>query len=309
MAATGWSCLAWPGRRTSLPRIGLAPRWPAGVGGIAAGGQSAGLTGSWLLAVLAVVSAAVADLAATCRGGLAGAGASAGARPGRSRALWQRADQVIAPHAGGRVPIALLGLIGPADPDMVLACRDDGPAARWAGRLVRGNLIPLPPAVAGVVATALLAALGLRNLPGVIMLTPPVVMMLAAPGAGHPHDRRFDWLVPILLALGQYIYLAALGFALAVPGPAILAACALTAVWQAGVAASTRACAGGQRTDGAIASRPSGAGWETRMFFAGLAAILRFATFGYLGLAAYLGVLICRQAVIGYLIPSEEDSQ
>src|SRR5262249_36768416 len=70
----------------------------------------------------------------------------------------------------------------------VLALRDDGAAARWAGRLVQGNLIPLPPALAGLIATAMLAALGLRDLPGFIAMTPPVVMMLAAPGSSHPHD-------------------------------------------------------------------------------------------------------------------------
>jgi hypothetical protein len=42
------------------------------------------------------------------------------------------------------------------------------------------------------------------------------------------------------------------------------------------------------------------------MFVAGLAAIFGIATFGYLGLAAYLGALVCRKVVIGYLIPGED---
>jgi hypothetical protein len=185
---------------------------------------------------------------------------------------------------------------------VVLALRGDGRAARWAGRLVQGNLIPLPPAVAGLIATAMLAALGLRGLPGFIAMTPPVVMMLAAPGSSHPHDGRFDWLVPVLLALAQYVYLGALGFALAVPGPVIFSLCALTFLWYAGITA-------GARADGTAASARPGPriGWETRLFVAGLAATFGLATFGYLGLATYLGVLICRKIMAGYLIAWEED--
>ena len=193
---------------------------------------------------------------------------------------------------------------------------------------MRGNLIPLPPALAGLVATAMLAALGLRDLPGFIALTPPVVMMLAAPGSSHPHDGRFDWLVPVLLALAQYVYLGALGFALAVPGPVIFSLCALTFLWYASITAEARgaapaasgadaAVAGPAAASGAaegerdpVASRPGPGpriGWETRLFVVGLAATFGLATFGYLGLATYLGVLICRKVLIGYLVPREED--
>jgi hypothetical protein len=45
------------------------------------------------------------------------------------------------------------------------------------------------------------------------------------------------------------------------------------------------------------------------MFVVGLAATFGLATFGYVGLAAYLGVLICRKVVTGYLVPREEDRQ
>jgi hypothetical protein len=182
--------------------------------------------------------------------------------------------------------------------EVLLALRDDGAAARWAGRLVQGALIPLPPALAGLVATSLLAILGVRNLAGFIVLTPPVVMMLAAPGSSHRHDRRFDWLVPVLLALAQYVYLAPLGFALALPGPVIFAACALIFIWYTGVIAAAVGSGGG-----------TSVGWETRMFTIGLATTFGLAAFGYVGLAAYLGVLICRKVMTGYLVPREEDWQ
>jgi len=183
--------------------------------------------------------------------------------------------------------------------DVLLALRDDGSAARWAGRLVQGNLIPLPPALAGLVATSLLAILGVRNLAGFIVLTPPVVMMLAAPGSSHPHDRRFDWLVPVLLALAQYVYLAPLGFALGLPGPAVFSACALLFIWYTSVIATAASGSG----------RGASMGWEARMFTIGLATTFGLATFGYVGLATYVGVLICRKVMTGYLVPGEEDRQ
>ncbi|HEX9064483.1 MAG TPA: hypothetical protein VF843_05210, partial [Streptosporangiaceae bacterium] len=184
----------------------------------------------------------------------------------------------------------------------LLALRDDGAAARWAGRIVQGNLIPLPPALAGLIATAMLAALGLRDLRGFIAMTPPIVMMLAAPGSSHPHDGRFDWLVPALLALAQYVYLGALGFAVSVPGPVIFAACALTALWYAGLAAG----GAGPRETGPRGAG-SGVGWEVRLFLAGLAVTFGLGTFGYVGLAAYLGVLLCRPAADRYLTRMEDD--
>jgi hypothetical protein len=270
--------------------------------------------------------------------------ASAAAGEHRSLlAFWQWTDLIVAPPAAARLLIALIALLtgGPEialitvaaaeaasilavlaivifapgrslrftstvatpssgdtaslpGPALVLACRDDGPVARWAGRLVQGNLIPLPPAFAGVAATCVLAALGLRNLPGIICLTPPVVMMLASGGSSHRHDGKLDWLTPVLLAVGQFVYLAALGFELRVPGPAVFAACAVTSVWYASIATQP-------------APRLSaGIGWEGRTFAIGLTAIFGLATFGYLGLAAYLGALICWTVVNGYQVPKEE---
>lgn len=358
------------GRSNAVRRLTgslLSP--PVGVRALlAAGGFAlAGAQGA-LLAVLAVETIAIA-----CTGALiwkitpAGVGparrcAAAGPRTKVSRTPGTKVTAVVGvtgpagtsarvritttgPGAGaGTAVIAGTGAVASPVPvdapftrDAVLFLRDDGAAARWAGRLVQGNLIPLPPALAGLVATVMLAALGLRNLPGFIALTPPVVMMLAAPGSSHRHDGRFDWLVPVLLASAQYVYLATLGFALAVPGPVIFSACALTFVRYAGIAVDARAAAGrGHHVDAdragadragpdqagagsasfglssvvspgpASAGPGSGIGWETRMFAAGLAATFGLATFGYLGLATYLGALICRKVVIGYLVPREE---
>jgi hypothetical protein len=182
--------------------------------------------------------------------------------------------------------------------DLVVACRDDGTLARWAGLLVQGNIKPLPPICAGIGAVTLLAVLGLGGIPGVVALAPFMALLLAAPGSGHPHDGRSDWLAPVLLALGQYVYLAALGFGRGVPGPVIFSLCALTAIWYACVATPTSRIP--------AANGPGvGLGWESRMFIVTFAAIVGITTVGYLGLAVYLGVLACRKVVSGYLTPGE----
>jgi hypothetical protein len=79
------------------------------------------------------------------------------------------------------------------------AYRGDGPLASWIGELVQGRLPPLPPVLAGLLVTGVLTALGLGNLPGILVLTPVEAMMLAALGARHRHDGRLYWLVPALL--------------------------------------------------------------------------------------------------------------
>ncbi len=196
---------------------------------------------------------------------------------------------------------------------LLRACRDDGPVAAWAGRLVQGKLAPLPPLLIGLTATILLAVLGMRNLPGVVTLAPLIVLLLAAPGAGHPHDGPVDWLVPALLLTGQYVYLAALGYAQPVSGPIIFTLCALTGIWYLSLAADpgeapgvVRAATGPgpARRTGALTA---GIGWEGRMFLAGLAAIFGIASFGYLVLAAYLGLLIGRRVLAGRQRAGEDD--
>ncbi len=210
--------------------------------------------------------------------------------------------------ASHRRRLAPSGERDPGTAAAVLACRDDGAFARSAGRLVRGQLVPFPPALAGVAAAALLAVLGLRDLPGIIALTPLVVLLLAAPGSSHPHDGRLDWLVPAVLQVGQYIYIAAIGFAAAVPAPVIFALCAIIAIRSADLAG------GGEPPQpdpgGGEPPQPDpggGLGWEGRMFAAGLGVVLGIATLSYLALSAYLGVLICRKVMTSCLASVEGD--
>jgi Family of unknown function (DUF5941) len=187
----------------------------------------------------------------------------------------------------------------PAAGGGIAACRDDGPAAQLAGRIVRGQLVPLPPALAGLAAVVLLAALGLGNLTGILVLAPVAALLLAAPGAGHPHDGRLDWLVPLVLLAGQYVYLTALGFSAGVPGPVTFAMISLVALRQLDVACRAR-----------LAGWPpqrSRLGWDGRLVVVGIAALLGVATFAYLALAAYLGWLLCRASLSGWLAVKEPD--
>lgn len=313
-------------------------------GGIAAGAESAGWTGTWPLAVAIVVTGSVTAIARAC-----GDAAAPAERTGEPATRWRDALATLAfPPIGVRLLLTALILVGYGPrialvsvlaigavslvqnlirtggrmaagrrveaQDMLLACRDDGPLARRAGRLVRGNLMPVPPAVAGLVAIVLLAALGIKNLPGIVALTPIVVMLLAAPGSSHPHDGRFDWLVPILLCLAQYLYLTALGAAKSVSWLLVFATCSMTAIWYASLAASRVPGAPDTRTptrrkarvSQIMARRADGIGWEGRIGIAGLAGMLGIATFGYLGLTVWLGVLLGRKAFIEYLRQGED---
>jgi hypothetical protein len=105
----------------------------------------------------------------------------------------------------------------------IAAYRDDGPLSLWLGRLVEGRIPPLPPALVGVFVTVALTLLGLRNLSGVLVLTPVEAMLLAGLGSCHPHDGRLDWLVPPLLQVGEYLFLAALAFTRLVSPPLVYA--------------------------------------------------------------------------------------
>lgn len=269
---------------------------------LAVGGAAAGQAGLWRMAIAVLVLMAIRQVAGAC---------SDPAQPGREQEasieglIWR----ILALPPGGQMllvavvaPVwgdaaALTGLACwavvavtsmlvsrsavPAEVRSIAACRDDGPLARWLGRPVRGQLVPLPPALTGLAAASVLAVLGLRDLPGLLLLAPVVAMLLAAVGSSHPHDGRLDWIVPALLQAGQYVYIIAVGFASAVPAAVIFVLCALIALHYADRAGRAQARAA--------------LGWEGRMLAVGLGAALGVATFAYLVLAAYVGWLICRE--------------
>jgi hypothetical protein len=192
------------------------------------------------------------------------------------------------PSGGIRLPAALA---------LILRCRDDGVISRWAGGLVRGQLTPLPPALVALTAVALLAHLGLRDLPGFLTLAPPLMMLVAAPGSSHWHDGRADWLVPAVLQGAQYIYITALGFASGVPAAVTFLLVAAVAVRYADLASR----------GSPAPKRPDWLGWEGRMLVCGLGAAAGVAMFAYLALTAYLTFLLGSKVVTGYSGSREGD--
>ena len=175
-------------------------------------------------------------------------------------------------------------VLEPAALATIVAYRDDGAAAVWLSRMVRGQFVPLPPAVAGLAATSLLAVLGMRNLGGMLLLTPLVVMLLAAFGASHPHDRRLDWLVPAVLVAGQLVYIAAIGFSFGVWAPVTFTLCALIALRYVDLARRDRR--------DAVHAAETRLGWEGRMLAVGIGAMLGITAIAYVALAAYVAVLV-----------------
>ena len=180
------------------------------------------------------------------------------------------------------------------------AYRGDGVLAHWAGALVDGRLPPLPPLLVGLLVTGMLAALGLGNLPGILVLTPIEAMMLAALGSRHPHDGRLDWLAPALLLAGEGVFLGALGLVRQVTPWVVFALLAAVLVRHVDLACRARAGRG-------LEADVFGLGWEGRMLLAGVAATAGLVPFAYAALAGYLWLLFIWEFLTVWLVPAHPE--
>jgi hypothetical protein len=182
----------------------------------------------------------------------------------------------------------------------LVAYRGDGVLAHWAGALVDGRIPPLPPLLVGLLVTGMLAALGLGNLPGILVLTPIEAMMLAALGSRHPHDGRLDWLAPALLLAGEGVFLGALGLARQVTLWVVFALLAAVLVRHVDLACRARAGRG-------LEADVLGLGWEGRMLLAGVAATAGLVPFAYAALAGYLWLLFIWEFLTVWLVPANPE--
>ena len=269
-----------------------------------------GSAGAWLLAVLAAVILVLLHVADLCQ-----AGPSASLpRLGSARLLLAGLALLL---AGPRVALlvaivfSLLGLLhalvrhgstgdtGSGDAPgatVVAGYRGDGPLSAWIGGFVEGRLPPLTPLLVGLLVTCMLAALGLRNLPGILVLTPAEAMLLAALGSSHLHDGRGDWRVPPLLQAGEYVFLAAACYAGHAPAYVAFGLIAAVGLRHLDMAYRAR---NRVPLSWFMTRRPSrlpradwrGLGWEGRIILVGLALLLGITPLACMVLAAYLALL------------------
>jgi hypothetical protein len=197
--------------------------------------------------------------------------------------------------------------------DGVAAYRDDGPLSLWLGRLVEGRLPPLPPTLVGVFVTAALAALGLGNMSGILVLTPvEAMLLLAGLGSGHPHDGRLDWLVPPLIQAGEYLFIAALAFSRLVAPPVVFALVAALVLHHFDVAYRARHRAAWPGPRAGAPARPGprpdlgGLGWELRMLVVGLSAAFGVVPMVCAVLAGYLWVVVIRDFLTGWMAVTDQ---
>src|SRR5215831_8910209 len=255
-----------------------------------------GIIGVWRLAVAAVIALALLQMADMCLAATPGEairarrfGVLVGA-PGDWRLLFIGGAVLLAGARGTFLLLLVLAvlalgamLIGrPGSlerPRWLAGYRGDGPLAVWIGQFVDGRLPPLAPLLVGLLVTGMLAALGLQNLPGILVLTPVEAMLLAALASWHPHAGPGDWLAPPLLEAGECLFLAALGFAGRVSPPATFALLAAVALHRLDLAYRARndlvpSPVGPLiRQEGRLPySDRSGFGWDGRMIIAGIAA-------------------------------------
>jgi hypothetical protein len=291
--------------------VDLHPASPGLAGGSLSGTfvaslGGAGTAGVWRLAVIAVILTVLTPMVDLCV---------------RGSSLSLARQHVFGPPCDVRLPLAclavlVLGVRGafllvlvlgvaalgaividgtrqPRDRGELRGYRGDGRIAIWIGKWVDGRVPPLPPLVVGLLVTGVLTALGLRNLPAIMLLTPVEAMLLAAFASWHPHDGRSDWVVPPLLQAAEYVFIAEIGFVGRVWPPLTFAVVAAAGLRHLDLAYRVRG-----RLAAGVDRR--GLGWEGRMIVAGIAAAFGFAPLAYGALALYLWWRLGRDWLVGW---------
>ena len=288
-----------PGAQPGLAGSSLSGTFVARLGGM-------GSAGIWRLAISAVILTLLTAMTDVCVHGpaLAGTRLWLFGPPGDVRVPIACAVVVVFGTRAAFLVVLVLGAaaLGATIIDGIRQGRDrgelrgyrgDGRLGVWIGKWVEGKVPPWPPLVVGLLVTGVLVALGLRNLSGILLLTPVEAMLLAALASWHPHDGRGDWIVPPLIQAAEYAFLAEIGYAGHVWPPLTFALVAVAGLRHLDLAYRVR----GNLADG-IDRR--GFGWEGRMIIAGVAAAVGIVPVAYVALAIYLWWRVARDWVIGW---------
>jgi hypothetical protein len=277
-------------------------------GTFVAGFGGAGNTGIWRLAVVAAILSVLLPMVEVCLYGPQGSWATSPllvfGTPADVRLPLAGLAVLLAGTRAGFLLVIVLGVaaLGAAVVDGARAgmhpvssggYRGDGWLSIRIGQLVGGRLLPLPPLLVGLLVTGMLAALGLRNLPGILIFTPAEAMLLAALGSSHPHNGRGDWLVPPLIQAAEYVILAELGFATNLWPPATFALIAAVGLRHLDLA---------YRALGNLASGADtrGLGWEGRLLLASFAVVTGIQVVVFPALTIYLWWLLFRDSTTGW---------
>ena len=293
----------------SLRLVSAAPSGPAGEalrGTFVAGLGGTGTAGVWRLAVIAVMVAVLVPMVDICLHGptATAAGTRVFGPLGDVRLPVAVAAVLLAGVRAGFLVVLVLGVAALGAtiiestrpgwrPMEVRGYRGDGVISVWIGRFVGGRIPPLAPLFVGLLVTGSLAALGLRNLPGILVLTPVEAMLLASFASWHPHGGRADWLVPPLIQAAEYVFLAEVGFATRQWAPMTFALVAAAGFRHLDLAFRAR---------GELASGVDrrGLGWEGRMIVVGIAAATGGSVVVYPALTLYLWWVNIRDWTVGW---------
>ncbi|WP_440099012.1 DUF5941 domain-containing protein [Streptosporangium sp. H16] len=186
--------------------------------------------------------------------------------------------------------------MAPVPRSVVVAYRDDGVLSRGMGALVAGQLPPLPPAIVGMFVTGVLLLVGVAGTDGPAVFAPAVALLLAGLGSSHPHDGRLDWLVPPVLRLTEYGFVASVGFAHDVPPWLIFMLLGAMAFHHYDVVYRLR-----QRVYPPSWLATSGLGWDGRMLLIALGGLAGQVTLVFALLALYLWCLFSWESVTCWL--------
>jgi hypothetical protein len=127
------------------------------------------------------------------------------------------------------------------------------------------------------------------------VFAPAVALLLAGSGSSHRHDGRFDWLVPPILRLTEYGFIASVGFARSVPPLLILAVLGAVAFHHYDTVYRVR-----QRVYPPQWLSLAGLGWDGRMLVIAAGGLLGAVTADFWLLGLYLWVLFIWESVTSW---------